>query len=293
MLRGLHHVTAIAGDPQANLRFYTEFLGLRLVKKTVNFDDPGTYHLYYGDSGGTPGTLITFFAWPGSPRARKGSGQPTEIALTIGRDSLSYWKARCLQHGVPFTPLVRFGDETLEIEDPDGITLHLVAAGDAPGVSRIRSVTLAELDPLHASRFLTDTLGMLVLSEEHDRTRLAFEDGCFLDLLHSTANRGSAGSGVIHHVALRCDDESSLAAWRDRVIAAGMKATIILDRRYFHSTYFRERDAKGVGGVLFEIATTGPGFTVDEPLEHLGETLALPPWLEPSRESIERRLPKL
>ncbi len=298
MLRGLHHVTAIASDPNANLRFYREFLGLRLVKKTVNFDEPGAYHIYYGDPVGSPGSVITFFLWPGSPRARKGTNQATEIAFVTGREALGQWHDRCAQFGVARTgPFRRFGDDYLSIEDPDGITLLLVACDDENprdmGIRRLLAVTLAEADPLSSARLLVDVLGLLALSEKGSRTRIAMPDNTFLDLQRSEPNRGSAGSGIIHHVALRCAFPSELEMWRARVIESGLRSTLVIDRRYFHSIYFRERDTKGAGGVLFEIATDVPGFAVDEPVEHLGELLMLPPWLEASRESIERRLPKI
>ncbi len=298
MLRGLHHVTAIASDPNANLRFYRDFLGLRLVKKTVNFDEPTAYHLYYGDYAATPGTLITFFAWPGSPRARKGTSQPVEIAFVTGRDSLHHWQERCAELGVAVAgPFRRFGDDYLSIEDPDGITLNLMATGeDEPAATTVRhlhAVTLSEADPLISARLLSDILGMLVLAEEGNRTRLALPDETCIDLLRSEPNRGSAGGGIIHHVALRCAFADELETWRARIVESKMRSTIVIDRRYFQSIYFRERDANNTGGVLFEIATDVPGFAIDEAVEHLGESLMLPPWLEASRESIEKRLPKL
>jgi len=298
MLRGLHHVTAIASDPIANLRFYREFLGLRLVKKTVNFDDPGTYHLYYGGPTGAPGTLVTFFVWPGSPRARKGTSQPVEIAFETGRNSLKEWQERCVQFNVPVTgPFRRFGDDYLSMEDPDGITLALMATSAvdpaSTAVRRLHAVTLSEADPLSSAKLLTGLMGLQRISEEGTRTRIAFPDEGFVDLLRSEPNRGSAGSGVIHHVAVRCAFADELETWRARVIEAGMRSTIVIDRRYFQSIYFRERDANRAGGVLFEIASDTPGFAVDEPVDHLGESLMLPPWLEPTRESILRRLPPL
>jgi len=298
MLRGLHHVTAIASDPQANLRFYRDFLGLRLVKKTVNFDDPGTYHLYFGDEAAAPGTLMTFFIWPGSPRARKGASQPTEVAFETGKDSLVHWLDRAKEFKVPVAgPFRRFGDDYISVEDPDGISITLVAAATAeptcPTPRRIHAVTLSEADPMLSTKMLTEVLGFLAGPEEASRARLSLPDGGFVDILRTEPGRGSAGSGVIHHVALRCAFEDELETWRARVIEAGMRSTLVIDRRYFRSIYFRERDANRVGGVLFEIASDVPGFAVDEPVEHLGESLMLPPWLEPTRESIERRLPPL
>lgn len=267
-LPGLHHVTALAGDPQRNLDFYTGVLGLRLVKLTVNFDDPGTYHLYYGDYQGTPGTIITFFPWPGATRGRTGSGQTTQISFAIPRGSLDHW-SKTLQAAPNAAGTIAFAD-------PDGLPLRLVAAGDGAGhaISGLHSVTLTERDPAGTVELLTETMGVpagTVLMNGKPETR-----------------SGAMGSGVVHHIAFRTESDESQLAWQQTLMRAGHHPTQVMDREYFHSIYFREP-----GGVLFEIATDPPGFAVDEALPELGTHLKLPPWLEPRRVEIEQMLPPL
>jgi glyoxalase family protein len=296
MILGLHHVTAIGGDPQENFNFYSGFLGMRLVKRTVNFDDPGTYHLYNGDAHGSPGSLVTFFAWPNSYRGRAGTGQPTTISLVVPKGSLGAWIHRANDAGVSMSErMTRFEEEYVTLEDPDGIEVELVASGsdnEAPAVERLHSVTLSEEGYERTAAMLTGLLGYRLRAETGNRFRYEIAGGgpsTYLDVVCAPdLRRGGMGSGTIHHVAVRTPDDAAQAEWRKKVVAAGLNVSPVMDRQYFRSIYFREP-----GGVLFEIATDPPGFATDEDLAHLGEALKLPPWLEPVRGQIERRLPAL
>jgi glyoxalase family protein len=308
---GLHHVTAIATDPQRNVDFYTTVLGLRLVKTTVNFDDPGTYHLYYGDEAGRPSTILTFFPWRGVPAGRQGVGLTTATAFSVPPESLGWWQQHLDGLGVDIDrPRARDSgrqaEEVLTLRDPDGLVVDLVASpGDARSgwdgqgrvpaehaVRGLHSVTLTEqlLDP--TSTLLTGLLGMAGDGEDGDRARFTMsgdQPGSVVDVAASTtAERGLQAGGTVHHIAFRAPDRATQERWRGELVDAGLEVTPILDRQYFTSIYFREP-----GGVLFEIATDQPGFDVDEPLLELGRHLKLPPWLEPSREQIEQVLPAL
>ena len=299
---GLHHVTAFASDPQRNLDFYTETLGLRFVKKTVNFDDPGTYHFYFGDDAGSPGTIITFFPWPQAARGLAGAGETTHTAYSVPLASLEYWHQRLTAAGV----LVersgkRFAEEVLTFADPDGMKLELVGHAD---VAEARPARYADVPAEHAirgfygvtllERSLAKTeatltmMGFSKLASEGDRTRFiaAGEDhGRRVDIVvDPNAGHGRQGAGTVHHIAFRAPDDDAQLAWRDE-IAKTLQVTTVQDRDYFHSIYYREP-----GGVLFEMATDPPGFTLDEPIETLGEALRIPAWLEPRRASIEQRL---
>jgi glyoxalase family protein len=303
---GLHHVTAIAADPQENVDFYTDVLGLRLVKRTVNFDDPGTYHLYYGDTSGSPASILTFFPWRGVPPGRVGTGLTTATAFSVPPHSLGWWQNRLATLGVDAdAPVDRDGTEVLTLRDPHGLVLDLVAssgdhrsgwdgAADVPhehAVRGLHSVTLTEAVTEPTQRLLTEMLGMSFSGENGDRSRFAMaggDAGALVDVAGSTGGRGLQAGGTVHHVAFRAPDRATQAAWRRQLATAGLHVTEILDRQYFTSIYFREP-----GGVLFEIATDTPGFTVDEPLLTLGRALKLPPWLEPDRGQIERALPRL
>ena len=303
---GIHHVTAITGEPQRNVDFYAGLLGLRLVKKTVNFDDPGTYHLYYGDGDGSPGSIMTFFPWPGAPQGRIGAGQLTVTSFSIPAASLGYWTERLVEGGVRFEkPEDRFGETVLRFPDPDGLRLELVAAGEdrregwaegpAPAEHAVRGfhhVTLAVADPSRTAELMTGTLGFRNTSEAEGRTRYEAGEGgpgTTVDVADGTGfPRGTMGVGTVHHVAFRVPDEETQLELREEVGALGHNVTPVLDRNYFCSIYFREP-----GGVLFEIATDPPGFAVDEEPEHLGESLKLPPWLEPRRDRLEDVLPPL
>ena len=275
MISGIHHVTAIASDAQANVNFYAGVLGLRLVKKTINYDDPGTYHLYYGDGQGRPGTILTFFPWPGASRGQVGLGQVVETALTVPADSLPYWRKRLADSGVSVTE----GDEMLQFTDNDGMPLALIADGVAgetysavPGeaaITGVHHVALATLRPDSTQALLDDVMQL--------------KSGARLD--HGTYNRGTMGAGIVHHVAFRVPDDAAQTTWQETLQARGFGVSPVMDRQYFHSIYFREP-----GGVLFELATDPPGFTADEPLESLGTRLCLPDWLEGNRALIEKSL---
>jgi glyoxalase family protein len=303
---GIHHVTAIAGEPQRNVDFYVGLLGLRLVKKTVNFDDPKTYHLYYGDGAGTPGSIMTFFPWAGSPQGRIGAGQLTVTSFSVPAASLGYWTERLVEAGVRFEkPEERFGETVLRFSDPDGLRLELVAVGedgregwaDGPvpaeqAVTGFHHVTLAVADPSRTAKLMTDTLGFQQAGETEGRTRYEAGEGGPGNMV-DVANgggfpQGTMGVGTVHHVAFRVPDEETQFELREQIAALGYNVTPVLDRNYFRSIYFREP-----GGVLFEVATDPPGFAVDEEPEHLGENLKLPPWLEPRRGRLEEVLPPL
>ena len=300
-IAGFHHLTAIVGDPQQNIDFYTRILGQRLVKQTVNFDDPGTYHLYYGDEVGTPGTIITFFPWPDAPRGRRGTGQVVDISFSIPATALDYWVDHLSQHGVAITgPTTRFDEQVISFLDPHGLSLELVAHPDAelrsgwqkgpiPEAYAIRgfsSVTLAETHQEQTGVMLTEVLGFRLLQQEGNRFRYetgAGGPGARVDVL-SLPNqpRGRIAVGTVHHVAWRTEDDEQQLNWRQHLLTHGSNVTPVQDRQYFHSIYFHEP-----GGVLFEIATDPPGFSIDEPVDQLGTHLKLPPWLESQRSQIE------
>lgn len=306
-LLGLHHITAIASDARKNVDFYTRVLGLRFVKKSVNQDDPGTYHLYYGDYAGSPGTILTFFPWAGVPRGRPGHGQAYATAYSVPAGSLPFWQKRLAQLGVKSEAVVtRFGEQVLTFFDPDGLRLELVATGEAdprapapstdvPAEFAIRgfhSSTLGLTNAKATAGVLVDTMGYRKVAEEGARTRYAVATGgpgTYVDLLTDpTLPRGLNGAGTIHHVAFRTPDDANQEEALTALHADGLASSPIIDRAYFKSLYYREP-----GGVLFEIATDQPGFAIDEPVETLGQKLSLPPRLEPHRDEIEAALPKL
>ncbi len=304
---GLHHVTAIARDPQANVDFYTQTLGLRLVKQTVNFDAPDAYHLYYGDAAGTPSSLLTFFPWPGIPTGRQGAGLMTATAFSVPETSLGWWHERLKALEVDVdAPVTRGSEEVLSFRDPDGMVIDLVASvgdvrsgwdgvADIPADHAVRGLyaaTLSErqLDP--SASMLTDLLGMTLEAEQGDRTRFGMPGGAsgggLVDIQAGVTAPGRQAAGTVHHVAFRAPDLETMTRWQQELLSQGVGVTQILDRQYFTSIYFREP-----GGVLFEIATDQPGFATDEPLLELGRHLKLPPWLEPSRDQIAAALPAL
>jgi glyoxalase family protein len=302
---GLHHVTAISSDPQKTLDFYTKILGLRLIKLTVNYDDPSTYHVYFGDDIGHPGTVLTFFPWPGQPRGHKGAGQATNTSFSIPRESIQYWQNRLKSNGVSVkAPGKRFGDDVLSFEDQDGQGLEMVASKEDEGrtgwtqgpVSReqaikgFHSVTLLEEVLERTESVLVDTLGFRQVGEEDYRFRYEAGKapaGTIVDVVsRPKAQRGFVSVGTVHHVAFRASDDEQQKDLRQEILKAGLNVTPVINRNYFHSIYFREH-----GGVLFEVATDQPGFAIDEPPEQLGTRLALPPWLENSRTEIEKNLP--
>jgi len=305
---GLHHVTAIAGPAQGNLDFYAGVLGMALVKKSVNQDDPGTYHLFYADAEGHPGTDLTFFPWAEAAPARPGHGLANEVALAVPPGSLAFWGPRLARYGTPIAGAeTRFGEKALRFRDPHGLDVALVET-DRAG----RPFTPAESSPvagehqirgLHGARlreqriaptaaFLTEVLGFRHAGIEDGWHRYAVAgggSGAFIDLAETPdPPRGFWGIGSVHHLAWRVDDEEHQLAIRKRVEAASRRPTPVIDRFWFKSVYFTEP-----GGVLFELATDGPGFAVDEDAAHLGESVVLPPWLEPDRKRIEAVLPEL
>ncbi len=308
---GLHHVTAIASDPQANLDFYTQVLGLRFVKRTVNFDDPGTYHFYFGDDLGTPGTILTFFPWPRVGRGTAGVGEVTHTAFSIPTDSLAFWEERLVHKGIKFTRSPRrFEEEVLTLSDPAGMQLELVAHAEAPdnspaahpprfsdvpaqhAIRGFHGVTMLQLDATETAATLA-VMGFQQIAAEGNRLRFASPAdptalGNHIDILvDPAANFGRSGAGSVHHIAFRAANDESQQEWRTE-ITAHLPATEVLDREYFHSIYFREP-----GGVLFELATDNPGFAIDEPAETLGERLCLPPWFEARRRGLEATLPPI
>ncbi|MCC7055030.1 MAG: ring-cleaving dioxygenase [Gemmatimonadaceae bacterium] len=306
---GLHHLTAIASDPQRNLDFYAGTLGLRFVKQTVNFDDPGTYHLYYGDATGRPGSILTFFPWPGARRGRVGAGQVAETQLAIPTGALAFWIQRLTARQVPFTgPVRRFGHESvLTFTDHDGLPLALVATDaaatqpgwdDAEGVPAAMSirgmhaVTLWVHQLAPTAGVLTSALGYRELARDGDVVRFAVGDaepGALLDVRAlPTGPGGTGGAGTVHHVAFRAADDDTEFASRTQVMAAFLPITEQIDRTYFRSMYFRE-----LGHVLFELATDSPGFAVDEDVSRLGEVLQLPTQHEHLRDALRERLPVL
>lgn len=304
---GIHHVTALARDPATNLDFYTQALGLRLVKQTVNFDDPGTYHLYYGDDLGRPGTIMTFFPWPGAAQGRRGAGQVTVTAFRVPGDSLGYWSERLESLGIEHDAVeTRFGRERLHLRDPDGLRLELVAddaetdfqawgESPAPAERAIRGfygITLTEAAADATADFLKDVMGFDLAAEDGPRVQfLAGQgvDAAAVEIERSPGERrGIVAAGSIHHVAWRVAGDEEQAEWREWLAARGTPVTPVRDRNYFRSIYFHEP-----GGVLFEIATDPPGFTIDEKPEDLGRELKLPPWYEAHRARIEEALPSL
>lgn len=304
-LHGIHHITAISSDPQANIDFYSKLLGLRLVKQTVNYDDPGVYHLYFGDAVGSPGSILTFFPFPHAQAGKVGNGQVGAIGYSISTDSIDYWVDRFSRHGVDFTgPFGRFGEEVITFNDSDGLPLELVADSNRAGASwsdspvpsvhaikRFSASTLLVSNGSPTAALLTNTLGFERIAEEGNRLRFATgigDDRQVVDIVvDPQGRRGVLGPGTVHHIAWRCFDIEQ-EDWRKVVAKQGFNVTSIIDRNYFHSIYFREN-----GGILFEIATDEPGFTVDQSETELGSRLSLPPWLEARREDIERKLPPL
>lgn len=306
-VHGIHHVTCVAGNPQENLDFYVGVLGMRLVKKSVNQDDPGTYHLFYADGAGTPGTDLTFFPWSNMQPARLGTGLTVGVPFATPTGTLDYWEERLERHGVAYAPrTTRFGELTLPFEDPHGLQLALVETDDersfvpwenspvAPEyqLRGMHAVRLWERRHAPTQRVLTEQMGFTLLDAEDGWRRYGVDgggSGKFIDVKEvPEGRRGQLGTGGIHHVAWRTTDSDEQIQLRNSVAGAGLQPTPPIDRFWFKSVYFREP-----GGVLFELATDGPGFHRDEDPQHLGEQLILPPWLEAHREKIESALPSL
>lgn len=305
---GIHHITAIAGDAKRNFDFYTKTLGLRFIKRTVNFDDPQTYHFYFGDEQGTPGTILTFFPWGSAVRqGRRGAGMATEIGYSVPEESLDFWIKRFEEKNVIYNkPAEKFGEKYLTFLDPDGLKLELIVpnkkderkpfetdtvkADVATRGFYNTTLTLNNIKP--TAEILTDIFGYKLIGQEVNRYRYAtdaIDTANIIDLVElPTEQRGLGANGTVHHVAFRVKDDATQMAFREKIEAAGHHITPQIDRNYFHSLYFREP-----GGVLFEIATDNPGFTVDEPLEELGKNLKLPAQYEPMRKKIEAHLAPL
>jgi glyoxalase family protein len=290
-LEGIHHVTAITGDGQRNADFYSGVLGLRLVKKTVNFDDPGSYHLYYGDRTGAPGTLLTFFEWPGATPGKAGAGEPVAIALAVPEGSLTWWTKRFAEFGTA----ANLSGSKLLLLDPEGLRLELVETpgelASAPwsegaidrqyAIKGIHSTTLALGHPSRSHDLYTNHLTFSEAAPKHYQVGASWIE---IETPEALA-RGRMGAGSIHHIAFRTEDDASQIDWLKKIAELGLDVSPVMDRKYFHSIYFRERN-----GVLFEIATDGPGMAVDESPEHLGESLALPNQYVQMRDVLERSL---
>jgi glyoxalase family protein len=306
-ITGLHHVTCISGDAQENLDFYVGVLGMRLVKRSVNQDDPGTYHLFYADAEGHAGSDLTFFPWKNMPRGRRGTGLTNEVSLAVPTGTLDWWAERLTASAVTTpTRSVRFGEPTLTFDDPHGLVVSLVETSDAreftpwadgpvPEQYQIRglhSVRILERELAPTTRFLGDGMGLSMIAEEDGWQRWAVTgggSGRVVDVQElPDERRGTWGVGSVHHVAWRVKDDVDERVAQTEVLRAGAHPTEVIDRFWFKSVYFKEP-----GGALFEIATDGPGFGIDENPATLGETLVLPPFLEPHRAEIERRLPPL
>ena len=330
---GIHHITAIAGDPQTNLDFYTETLGLRLVKRTVNFDDPGSYHFYFGDNVGSPGTIITFFPWPGARRGTRGSGQVTTVRFAIPRNSIAFWRERLrANHVVAEEISDRFGNKALRFLDPDGLMLELTesvilsksdspartegsregylkesaagslpasaegygVAGDVARDDRIGGFAAPTLEVRYldqTEKLLVEILGFKFVGEENNRRRLRGSGSnvaAEVDLVSSDAGFGHVAVGTVHHIAFRVANDEEQLHVREELFARDLNVTPVIDRQYFHSIYFREPN-----GILFEVATDGPGFLIDESANELGDSLKLPPIYESARSEIERSLPTI
>ncbi|MBE4948047.1 ring-cleaving dioxygenase [Chryseobacterium culicis] len=303
---GLHHITAIADNAKRNLDFYTKVLGVRLVKKTVNFDDPGTYHFYFGNENGTPGTILTFFPWEGIGKGTNGSGMATHIGYSVPKGSLEFWKSHLQSLNVTIEEGEIFGEKMISFKDPDGLQLQLIepstqdnrkvwTTDDIKEENALRgfhnvTLTLKKADP--TLKVLTDILGYDFQKQEGERYRLAtdaIDTANLVDIIENDtvpAERNAAGTN--HHIAFRVKDDNVLMEYREKALSAGLSITPKINRDYFYSLYFREP-----GGVLFEIATDNPGFTVDEPLNELGTSLKLPVQYEGIREKIEGVLPNL
>ncbi|MFV8326249.1 ring-cleaving dioxygenase [Flavobacterium sp. ZS1P14] len=305
---GLHHITAIAGDAKRNFNFYSNILGLRFIKKTVNFDDPGTYHFYFGDEVGSAGTILTFFPWgEGIQQGRKGSGMATEIGYSVPKGSLDFWQKRFEKNNVIYNkPAEKFGEKYLTFLDPDGLKLELIESKTEDNrkawetdevkadvaTKGFHNITLTLNSIKATAAILTDLFGYKLIEQDVNRYRYAtdtVENAAIVDLVElAEEKRGHVANGSVHHVAFRVKNDEILMHFREKIEDYGLSITPQIDRQYFHSLYFREP-----GGVLFEIATENPGFTVDESLEELGQNLKLPAQYESDRAKIENHLVKI
>ncbi len=303
--KGLHHITVLAGDPQLNADFYVNTLGMRMVKKSVNQDDPGTYHLFYGNPAATPGSSLTFFPWPRAVKGEPGTGEAVTVSFTVPEQSFDFWEKRLAEKEVPHgEAFERFGRKVLPFQDPDGLKLELVFENTDKSVESswegtvskenlIRGfwgTTLKLTEEESTAHILQEILGFEKAAEEENRLLYTTDApiGANVIIEKTDSQSGKNGRGIIHHVAFRAKDEQELDELRQKVAELGYSPTQIIDRHWFKSVYYRTPS-----GVLFEMASDGPGYAVDEDPEHLGEKLILPPWLESKRELIENHLPEI
>ena len=302
-ISGIHHVTCITGDVQKNVDFYVSVLGLRFVKKSINQDLPDTYHLYFADYVGSPGTAMTFFGWPTWPPRRTGTGQVTTVSFAVPERSLDYWAKRLVSLHQDAERGKRFGVDVLTLRDPDGIEVEIAGEAKSNGwvpwkdgpvptehaVRGFHSVTLTVAEASKTKELLSGTMEFLEVANDGNRTRFETGEGgpdAIVDVVEAPdAGEGQESIGTVHHVAWRARDDAEQVAWRDALVTVGRNVTPVIDRWYFKSIYFREP-----GGVLFEIATDGPGFTVDEKPEQLGSSLSLPPWFQVRKDRLEETL---
>lgn len=303
--KGLHHITVLAGDPKTNSEFYTDTLGMRMVKKSVNQDDPGTYHLFYGNEAATPGSSLTFFPWPRAHKGTKGSGEAVNVAFKVPEGSQNFWLMRLKEQGLRFSDSFEvFGKQSIRFQDPDGLELDLVFdstakdkvssyEGPVPNeyaIQGFESTRLKVQNPEGTVRILEDVFGFNEKESNSNHTlyQTDVNIGSSVIIEASDEGPGRGGRGIVHHVAFRAKDFEDLKNLREKVLEKGLQATPVIDRHWFKSVYFREPS-----GVLFEIASDDPGYIVDEDFERLGEKLILTPSLEPRREYIESLLPKI
>ena len=303
-IQGLHHVTAVARDPQRNIDFYRNILGQRFVKRTVNFDAPDTYHFYFGDQVGSPGSILTFFAWPEMRRGVRGNGETNALAYKVKKDSLEFWEEHLKKNNVSTNPIeIRFGEKVLSFEDSDSMRVELIESESASStkfwedspipqeyaLQGFHSVTLWVDELERTADLLTKNMGYRIAGQEENRYRFIGDknvSGYIVDILHRPGKMSASfGAGSIHHIAFRVPNDEAQLEYQSLIHDAGFHITEVMDRNYFHSIYFREH-----AGILFEIATDTPGFDIDEPVETLGETLKLPKWFEPNRKAIEESL---
>lgn len=300
---GIHHITAIVGDPKENVAFYQNVLGLRLIKKTVNFDDPGTYHLYFGNEQGEPGTVITFFPWKNARQGQIGRGQVGRTTFVVNPDSLSFWEERLNEFHVPTERATRFGEDYLQFNDPHGLQLEIVERTGASentwpteglpsekGIKGFGGAILLTSEPQETSSLLDELFGFEKVdeNEQYVRFQSTGDLGNIVDVDKNETTVGTMGVGTVHHIAFRAKDDQDHLEWQEHMMSNGYPTTEVKDRNYFKAIYLRDR-----GGLIVEIATDPPGFTADESLETLGEELKLPKWLEPRRKQLEEILPRL
>ncbi|WP_256759277.1 ring-cleaving dioxygenase [Cohnella sp. WQ 127256] len=300
---GIHHVTAFVRGAQATVDFYSGVLGLRLVKKTINFDAPEVYHLYFGNDAGSPGTIITFFPWAHSRQGRIGGGQVGITSYVVPLGSLDFWKARFTKMNIPITLTTRFGEELVQLADPDGLRIEIVERDEGPAsqwtfggvpvdkaIKGFGGAVLFSTAPARTATTLEQVLGLEKIAQEGDfvRFKATGDLGNIIDVNVEPMAPGVGGAGTVHHIAWRAQDDEDHARWRNLVLESGFQPTPLIDRQYFNALYFREE-----GGILFEIATDPPGFARDEPAETMGEKLMLPEWFENQRAQIEEGLPPI